>query len=216
MTRNLPTQGKKNLKHFLLQPFRMIQKLKIVLNYRNIFLVFHWQRWKWEWISKAVRQWQIKHFEVWMKLVWAGGSGRVRAAMEPPAEPPRGTVMSAEPDRCIHLWMTEFPGRSPLPPCPSSISIWVCSPHPGGTPAPCPQCTVAPSAAAADADTGDSAPAMGLTGICPQTPLLPAEKPRTGCSQPWATGLASPWPNQLISGSTSATHSGLTDWEVLN
>lgn len=114
-----------------------------------------------------------------MKLVWAGGSGRVRAAMEPPAEPPRGTVMSAEPDRCIHLWMTEFPGRSPLPPCPSSISIWVCSPHPRGTPAPYPQCTAAPSAAAADADTGDSAPAVGLTGVCPRTPLLPAEEPRT-------------------------------------
>lgn len=62
--------------------------------------------------------------------------GGVGTATEQPAERPKGTVTSAELDRCIHLRDDRVSCPTPsatLPRCPSTVSIWACSPHPGHT-----------------------------------------------------------------------------------
>lgn len=124
-------------------------KVKITLHYLKALLSSHWQRWKWEWISNAVKPWSGELLKVLMELTSAEGTSRVRVAAKQPAEPTKRDGYVSQTGQMYSLMKTAFPAPPPLSPCSSTISIWDCS--------PCPQCTCS---------SGSALSAMHSSALC--------------------------------------------------
>lgn len=74
-----------------------------------------------------------RYFKVWMTLVWAEGAA---VSGPPPSSQLNGLKGRSRPPNWTDVFTyvtTEFPARPPPPRCPSTVSIWACSPHPGHT-----------------------------------------------------------------------------------
>ena len=164
-----------------------------------------------------------------MKPESAEGTWGVRGPPCSQLRRPKARWQQPRLDRCVRLDADRVSGLPPLPLYPQHLELLAKPPvHLPAPGAPCPRCTVAPSAAVAEINTEDQH-VRTWSGLSQGSSLLlwdggmtsdllchALRSPGQSCSLPEATSLAAPWLNESISVGTSAAHSWLTIWEALN
>lgn len=200
------------------------RKVETILRYLRALLFLSWTEVEMRMDFQSRQTVSNKAFPT--KLESAEGTWGVRGATMQPDEAPERTVAAAAPGQVYSLRCRQSFRPSSSAPLPSAP--WAAGHAPGA-----PACTgsalsAVHSGTLCSCCTGDQ-DVRTWSGLSQGSWLLPWDSgmtsdflchalrsPGQSCSPPEATSLAAPWLNESISVGTSAAHSWLTIWEVLN